>query len=316
MKVRSRAARPEAKHGLAFPLRSVLPALFVLGATVAIFPQEADTLFRVAPNVPLPEGPVESIILRHIPVGGSGTPPVRIVRHGFPGSPVRPNMLDLPPDDGSFVEVHAYDWLRVQSRPVEFRTREAFLPLVTLHAQTQVLVIDETRLELLHGSLNWQRRHPDAPDFAVTAGAVTISGRGDATFERFSQEISVAVHSGRIDIAVDGVTIAVLGAGQTRTVPLSPERELPEPAEFEEALGRLRATLDASLEMISDGSLTGSDLAELWARVVPVAVLFSELETATDSSVNSPDIVMRDIGEAFRILGGYRFDPAASSRRS
>jgi hypothetical protein len=316
MKVCSRPLRHLMNLRGALPLASILLVMALLIPPVAVIPQESGGLSRIAPEVPLPEGPFDSLFLRHLPVGDTATLPVRIVRHGFPGSPVRPNMLDIPPDDGSFVELHGYDWLRVQGRPVEIRTRDTFLPLATLNANAQVLVIDETRIELLHGTVRWRRRHPDAPDFAVTVGSVSISGRGDATVHRNSGEVTVTVENGQMDISVDGETVALPGAGQSRTVTVSSDLSVSGSADFEDALAHLRTTLDTSLELIGDDTLTGSDLVELWSRVIPVAAYYSKLETVTDSSVPNPDIVMRDIAEAFRILGGFRFNPAGSIRRS
>ncbi|MFA7565489.1 MAG: hypothetical protein WCY01_00555 [Alkalispirochaeta sp.] len=307
--------------GLPFVLPFVLTFILLFGllllpaAPVSSDDGAGPSSSTLAPNIPLPDGPLKLVLVR--PPQGEGTSPasVRVVRHGFPGSPERPNLLDLPADERSFVDVYAGDWLKITGHPVELHSVEPFFHQLTLGTDSQVVVVGAQRLELLFGTVAWKRQDLSAPDFKVSIGPYVISGRGDGQINRTVQGVSVSVESGQIDVFNAGKVAAVLGAGQ--------EREFVQPlfvhtrrehAEFADTIRALRNRLDTVLTHARAGTVTGDDLVGLWDSVIPAAGQFCVLEVSKDPAVRHPDVVVRDIGEALRILGGYRFEPPLPRR--
>lgn len=257
----------------------------------------------LAPAIPPRGEAIDAFIAREVPIAERAGVPVRVVRLGHAGTLERPETLELPDEGGRAFALYRFDWLRANDRDVEIRLRTSFDPVVVLNQAAQVVVVSPGQMELLSGTLEWEYRSGDGTNFAVTAGAVTVRGRGVATLTRDTAGVSLQVVAGRFDVYRDGSVVAVAGAGQRRTF------SVPVDLSVATARSQLQTELDAALRDLRGDTVGGERLANLWELTTVNGALYAPLEDRSDPRIEDPDIFLREIGEALRILAAHRFLP-------
>ncbi|MFW6228637.1 MAG: hypothetical protein ACOC2V_04180, partial [Alkalispirochaeta sp.] len=193
-------------------------------------------------------------------------------------------------------------------RTVEIRERGTFARIVSLAPEGPVIIVSPGQIELLTGTVRYTRLEAGAPETAVTAGGITIRGRGRGTIERVPDELRVDVTAGRLEVFRDETLLGILGAGQSGRFVVDPDRSFDDTT-FADGVDGLRGLLSDALVDLRDDVVTGEHLAAIWEVTRRVASEYAVLEIRTDSSVEAPDVILRDIGEALRILGAHRFVP-------
>jgi len=286
----------------------VLAGIAILLVAGGVPPAAAQEGRLLAPPLPGAAEALDTLVLREVPIAETAGIPLRIVRFGHAGSLDRPEALNLPDEGGRAFAPRGYDWVRSNDRTVEVRERGSFAGIVSIAPDSQVIIISGGQIELLTGTVSYTRLEPDAPETAVTAGVITVRGRGRGSIERTPSALLVDVTAGRLEVYRDGALQGILGAGQSRRYEIDPDHAAGD-ADFAEGVEELRGLLSGALADLRDGVVTGDRLAEIWEVTRHVAAGYAALEIRTDSSVTAPDVILRDIGEALRILGSHRFVP-------
>ncbi|MFW5643511.1 MAG: hypothetical protein ACOCYQ_05735 [Alkalispirochaeta sp.] len=286
---------------------AIIPRILVLlvCALPALPGQERSLL---APPLPGTSEPLDTLAVREVPVAETDGIPLRIVRFGHAGSLDRPEALNLPEEGGRTFAPYAFDWVRSNDRTVEIRERGTFARIVSLAPEGQVIIVSPGQIELLTGTVRYTRLEAGAPETVVTAGGITIRGRGRGTIERAPDELRVDVTAGRLEVFQDETLLGILGAGQSGRYMVDPDRSFDDNT-FTDGVDGLRGLLSDALVDLRDGAVTGDRLAEIWEVTRRVASEYAVFEIRTDSSIEAPDVILRDIGEALRILGSHRFVP-------
>ena len=258
----------------------------------------------LAPAIPAHREEIDAFIAREVPIAERDGVPVRIVRLGHAGTLERPETLELPEEGGRALSLYRFDWMRANDRDVEIRLRNSFAPVVVAQPGAQVVAVSAGQMELLFGTLGWELRSDDGSSFAVTAGPLAVRGRGTATLERDATGLSLAVVAGRFDVYRDQSVVAILGAGQRREFGVPPEF-----AGASAARSLLQTELDAAIREMRRGTVGGERLANLWEITTSSGAMYARLEHGSDPQVEDPDIFLREIAEALRILAAHRFFP-------
>ncbi|MDA3947693.1 MAG: hypothetical protein PF508_00575 [Spirochaeta sp.] len=257
----------------------------------------------LAPAIPARREVIDAFIAREVLIAERDGVPVRVVRLGHAGTLERPEALELPDEGGRALPLYRFDWLRANERDVEIRLRASFAPVVVVEPAAQVVVVSPGQMELLFGTLEWEYRVGDGTDFAVTAGPVAVRGRGVGTLERDAAGLSLQVAAGRFDVYRDGSVVAVMGAGQQRVF------TVPTDLSVSAARSQLQTELDAALREMRRGTVSGERLANLWELTTLSGARYAPLEDSSDPRIEDPDIFLREIAEALRILAAHRFLP-------
>jgi hypothetical protein len=263
----------------------------------------------LAPPVPAPRNELD--LLLNAPE--STTPPgsdLEVIRYGHGGSVLRPAALDLP-GEITAITLHRWDWLHLEGRDLEIALRNPYRRWLRMHAGTQGVIVSADRIELFGGALDWLDEEVSADSRTVSSGPVVVGGRGTARIIRDPRELTVVVGTGRFEVEHEGRLVAVLGPGQHGA--FATVRDASDP-DLDQTLSELRSALDGALErLLSEGTVTGDDVATLWEGVVRIGPAYFAAERGRDPTVPPPDAIRREVGEALRLLGAYRFEPPPQS---
>lgn len=285
--------------------RIVLAATVIFASFSSGMTQEQETDYiPLAPAIPLNNEVIEELVLREIPLGETAGISSRFIRLGEAGSLRRPGSLDIPREGSTGIQPYRFDWVRTVDRTLEIRQRGSFARLARLEPHSQGVLLSADRIELLDGELIIDRDGTDAIPLSVSIENVEVYGRGIAHIVRENTGVSVSVRAGQFDIYRDGSLVALLGAGNSRSFPIGS-------AAFDDLVSSLREALSEIIIGVRAGeSVDGDTLSHLWTVSRSVAAQFAEKEQTYDPDISDPDIILFDIAEAFRMLGGYRFVPA------
>ena len=270
------------------------------------FAQEVSAEDRFAPRLPDRSDPLSLVFVRpdNRPPTGSD---VDIVRFGQAGRTARPNALSLPADVTG-LELKAWDWIKPRGASVAMVHVEPYREWVRLEDGMHGVIISDTHLEVFHGAVEWRASRRGAADHHISMASFSVSGEGHARIVRDGRSVRIEVRAGRFDVEVNGELSVVLAGGQERefTLPGGPERESATLASLERLHNRLN---DVQERLVEGRPLTGDVLASLWEAVVEFGPYYAVAEANRSAWFPHPDVVMRDIGEALRILAAYGFSP-------
>lgn len=324
--------------------RSVAYAGFILLTLPMLLPAETPTLeqVRVAPVIPAREEPL-NLFVREIGGGDPRGTATWILRYGARGSLQRPGVLNIPPVGRAFV-LHAYDIVAPTRRVVEVRRLPDYRSWLEFTPGTLALPVSGERFELLHGHARWNAERHEAEDLRLTAGTLTIRGRGEVRIERnvFPEDtVRLEVLRGRFEIYRDEELTSVLGAGQTRSFTSMPEDQNtseedrrggpaaghPPAAEhrpsaghppateheiFLERFNRHREYLEQRLHdatlLLFGGPLSGETLSVLWNAVLRFGPLYGYAEANTQPGLVNPDLALHALGETLRLLAAFAWE--------
>jgi hypothetical protein len=284
---------------------------------------------RVAPLIPAREEPLD-LFVREIGGGErSGTTPW-ILRYGARGSLQRPGVLDIPPAGRAFV-LHTYDIVAPTRGVVEVRRLPDYRSWMEFSPGTLAVPVSEDRFELLYGRASWNAERHGMEDLRLTAGILTIRGRGQMRIERPVHPedlLHLEVVRGRFEVFRGERIVAVLGAGQTRTLaPAQEDRDssgeqrghsLPGPSErdgddpFLERFNRERDLLEQRLHeatlLLFGGPLTGDTLTGLWDAVLRFGPLYGFAEANAQPGIVNPDLALHALGDTLRLLASFAWE--------
>lgn len=237
---------------------------------------------------------------------------VWLQRRGFAGSTVRPNELPLPAG-GQAIQLERYDWLIPGEIDVEIRVTDGNLPWLEMGTDASVVALDVNRVDLSWGEVRWVARDADAYGRAVSADDHAVRGAGTAAIRRAPDRLEVTVVRGRFEITRGSQLVALIGAGQSRSIPLT--RRVGGEQAYRDSRNTLSGALeDAVEELLAAGreapaAPSGEALATIWESVSAFLPHFGAAQAASASFVARPHHDRRDIGEALRLLAVYRFGP-------
>lgn len=240
---------------------------------------------------------------------------LEVYRLGQAGTLARPRSLDLPQRVTAF-QPEAWDWLRPRNAAVDIAGLDPYRIWVRADHGSHVVLIAADHLELVHGELLWLDAGEDAMRRHVSAGPLTLRGRGEARMLRGNGELLVEIVRGRFELERDGELLLVLGAGQERRIVLDagwPAGPRAAALERFRLLREVHAELLLSLVHVQGATPApvpdGDSLARLWERTVAVLPLYAYAEARRVAWLPAPDVRRREIGEALRILAAFSFAP-------
>ncbi len=292
---------------------AVVLALFTLTVLPGtLSPQESGAARRrieagvVAP--PIPARLQELDLFVREAEGGRGTvEPIRILRYGHRGSLEYPGALDIPGVGRAFV-LHTYDLVAPRSRAVEVRRLPEYRGWLQFAPGAYAIPLGQKRFELAVGVVYWRTGDDDTRDLVVSAGPVAVRGRGELRIERSGANgatLDLVVERGRFEVLRGGDLETVIAAGQSRRFSLD-DRSVPATAfagrrsDLERLLAELAITLH-------DGTPSGEVLLQLWELVRDLVPRFALGEINASPGVDRPDLFLRSLGEALRLLAAYSF---------
>lgn len=262
-----------------------------------------------APAIPARREPLDLFVRE---VGGDRARPgsVRIVRYGRRGSPEQPDVLDLPRAGRAFV-LHAYDLVAPVERTVEVRYLPGYGAWLELSPGSLAVAVAEDHFDLAYGSVRWIADTEAATDLRLTAGPWFIQGRGEGRVTRSADsggQLELVVAGGRFEIYREDEPVAVVRAGESRNVSLQGDGvPVEDPAE---SLARAAAVLAELLQEMTvtlyGGAPPGDKLHQLREAARELAALYGHAEVNALPGVSHPDLMVRSLGEALRILNTFR----------
>lgn len=287
----------------------------VLGATAALLllPPAAAAQVLPVPVLPARERELD-LFTREVGGGTPGGGAVRILRYGRRGTPARPDVLDIPQVGRAFI-LQAYDLLAPTTRTVEIRRLPGYGSWLQAEPGSFAIPLDEDRFELVYGTVRWQTGQEDTSDLGITAGPFLFRGRGEALLRRLPGQdgrdvLHVEILRGRFQVSRGETLLAVLAPGREQRFHLNGEERL----DSADALAAARRTLAerlaaATLRFYEEGSLPGDVTAELWEAVLELAPRYAHAEVHALPEVANPDLLLRYMGEALRLLAVFSFTP-------
>lgn len=289
----------------------------VLIAQTTLSGQEIDDRTGGIPVPPVPARE-ESLDLFVREIGG-GLPrerSVRIVRYGGRGSPRRPGVLDIPEVGRAFV-LQKFDLIAPVGRAVEVRRLPGYRGWLEFYPGSYAVAITQHWFELAYGRAVWRTDADDTQDLQLTAGPLTIRGRGEFLLERGGvggETVLLEVMSGRFEVSRSDQLIAAVGAGQTRRFPTAEPSDPGEEAQtFSVRFAAYRAQVERGLEeatfRLIEGPLTGDTLARLWDAAVAFAPFYGYAEANAVPGILNPDLALRSLGETLRLLTAFSYVP-------
>lgn len=278
---------------------------------------------QVAPAIPAADAPLD-LFVREIDGGGAQGGSVRILRYGHRGALERPGVLEIPEVGRAFV-LHAYDLIAPVSRTVEVRRMPDYQAWLEIAGGSHAITLSERWVELLYGDVVWRSvefaRETEQP--VLSAGPLIVTGRGRVQVRRINHDrdrLSLIVENGRFEVFREDTLIAVLGAGQARDFSVGTESdgvaandgEAPVEgfhARYRRERNHLEKVLEDSTLRLYHGPLSGDALTSLWEQVLRFGPLYASAESRALPGIPDPDVDMRTLGAAVRILGAFRFQP-------
>ncbi|SIQ26353.1 hypothetical protein SAMN05920897_10645 [Alkalispirochaeta americana] len=279
------------------------------GVPVGLGAEEAPPPFR-APRVPARQETLD-LFVRELQGGSLRGETVRVVRYGQAGTLVRPGVLELPRQGRAF-SLQPYDLVAPVGRTLEIRRLPGYQGLLEASPASMVIVVSETRFELLHGRVRWI--DDQGQELLLSLGETLLSGRGEVEVERNASggdSLRIKVLRGRFELQRGAELLAVLGSGQERSLDL---REDGVGTAGEDRFTRARENLEQLLEesvlRVYSGPLTGDALNTLWKAVLAFGPLYAHAEAQGVAEIPHPDEALRSLGEALRLLKAFSFRPA------
>jgi hypothetical protein len=236
---------------------------------------------------------------------------LEVVRYGQAGRLSRPNALDIP-ERPQALSLAAWDWVRPHGRSLELAARDPYRIWLALHDGMQGVLVSSEHLELFWGTVEWQDSSDAAMERHVSAGNLLMRGRGSARITRDDRGVSLSVSTGRFEVEDGGRLVAVVGAGQNQLLPSQsmPQDRSAVAQETIRMAERLRTVRRDALEILLRGEgLDGNTLSLLWERVIELGPWYSYAEDLRVEEIPHPDLILRDMGEALRIIAAFRFAP-------
>lgn len=301
MRGRTGVSRP----GLALVLTLVL-AVFISG------PHGTAQVPGLVPAIPARERELD-LFTREIGGGSPREPAVRILRYGRRGSLERPGALDIPQVGRAFI-LHAYDLLAPVGRTVEVRRMPGYRGWLEFEPGAFAIPLEEQRFELVYGGARWQTGNDDTSDLRVTAGPLLVRGRGEARLDRFpggdgTDGLRLRVLRGRFEVLRGDELLAVLAPEQERRFALEGDDREGPVTDLALARTRISEGLEEATIRLQKGELPADLQAELWESVLELGPLYAHAEVNALPNVPHPDLLLRFLGEALRLLAAFSFTP-------
>lgn len=280
-----------------------------------LFSQQRATF---APTIPDGFQPVDLFVRER---GGASDIdiPLEVLRYGMAGTLERPGTLVLP-DVGRSIALARWDWLRPEERPLELIERDSYETFVVLLRASEAILLSETEIYLLWGAAEWRAQdQPSGPAPTLYSADYAISGRGRARTVRAVDRITIEVTAGRFEVMRGAQLVAVVGAGQSRSIPLAEPfagSRQNSAADFENRTIRLEERLSRALAILLESepgreSLDGETLSQLWESVEETAPELARARETRAGWVVAPDLVERQLGTAVRLLSSFAFEVPA-----